>query len=216
MGLLEHRFCLSAMPDYFGLLKRGYTIEEANAIRVQALERIQAQLRYFNAKPTSGLRMRRAEERVLDELGGPVQAFFRPDPPSGVSLQEHVSNGITAMVGNLTNEIMRVAKYKPTCALIDPEASHFLDMTAFHFRAQGGPHQDWRGRFGRLLNFIEVHREPDCEEPYLLPRGELWLMMAWRYEGDFDHPEEWARPVGILRFEGYTDHEMVHIAKCAR
>jgi len=171
---------------------------------------------WFKSKPPSDHVILEAEERLLEAEGGPFEAEFAVEPiPRGISYQEHLS-GIVHAVSRVKNEIYRSSQISPIVGLAEIEVSCMIEDYALpsSMPQDESPHIG-RGKFGNLYN-IELHREVDCSEPYFLPRGELWLMLAWCYDFPLERRVRWAQPVGIIRVTDLVEPAMVTIARAAR
>jgi len=216
MGLFDNPYRLHVMTSYFTYRQR-MDVPLANAARADGHEKIQIQGVYFESKPSGMLHQFEAEERVWDENGGPFIGTFDPDNvPAGISMVEHLT-GVSIVASRLILEIYRVTGQQPTCGLAEVGIANLLDFCAVSTKPPTtSPQSFWRNSVGTFFRSVDIHREPDCAGPYLIPRGELWLMMAWRYDRPMERCTEWAKPVGIIRFKGHLDPAMVTIARCAR
>ena len=216
MGLFDNPYQPHVMTSY-SAYRQHMDVLLANAAREDDYERLRIQKAYFESKPSGLLHQFDAEECVWNENGGPFVGTFDPDNvPSGISMVEHLT-GVSIVASRLMLEIFRVAGRSPTCGIAEVGIANLLDFCHVRNKPPAASPQDfWRDSVGTFFRSVDIHREPDCAGPYLIPRGELWLMMAWRYDRPMERRTEWAKPVGVIRFKGHLDPAMVTIARCAR
>ena len=213
----ENPFLPLAVPSRDYLLARGLWPDQIIAHQAACRDQIAERDEWLAGKPP-GFRMRYlAEDFYYAEHGEPILANFAPDAvPAGITRRQHFRS-VVATLRWLVMKIVQATSYRPVCAISGPEITYIIEEALEYSRPSPSAFkQTWRGNTAVILEEVELHVEPECRAPYLLPRGELWFMLAWRYDDPPVKQTKWARPVGVLRFEGYTDPEMVHIARCAR
>lgn len=204
------------MPPFFDLRARGMSVEEASFARKHMCDALHEQLRYWKDKP-SGSRLGYIEEtRYFEEIDQTPVHRIDSQAPTGVSYSTFLKSQVARSVSVITRDVMKIIGRKPTCALAEASIAHSLDGPRLWRPSPSKKMEFWRQSIGKYSRSIDVHVEPDCVPPYLLPAGELWLMLAWRYDLPEERRTEWAKPVGIIRFDEYADPDMVHIAKCSR
>lgn len=205
------------LPTREMLLGQGLFPDEIPAVQIALADKMSARDSFIEAKPCGGQLMKWREDLFYEEQSEPFKCYFNAaEVPSGLTQRQHFEV-IPQLLRGLSDRIVQNCRYYPKCALVSPEITGILEIGMGPF-LRGGPDLfgNWRRKIGTFFENIELHVEPDCQVPYLLPRGEMWLMFAWRYDDPVARTTQWARPIGVLRFEGYTDNDMVHIAKCAR
>jgi len=218
MGMFDNPFVPFPPFDYLSArLRYHFDPEFLRAKRIEHEEWCARREAYFAGKPPGTQDLYELEERLY-AAGEPFKASFNPNNcPPGVSYSEHLM-GIVTSAQQLGLAVMRELGVFPKCGLAEVGIAYLLDVInndAGTKEAEPCP-QSYRSSMGKLAGRTDLHREPDCSGPYFIPRGELWLMLAWRYDFPEERRTEWARPVAILQFDGYIEPAMVTIARCAR
>jgi hypothetical protein len=179
-------------------------------------ERVAMREAWFRSKPPADHHLLEAEERFLKTEGGPIEAEFTVEPiPRGFTYRDHLL-GLNHAVRRVTYEVFSQAQFLPSVGLADIEISCMIEASA---PPNSMPQENspllGRGKMGKIYD-VELHRELDCIEPYFLPRGELWLMLAWCYDFPIERRRQWARPVGVIRVTDLVEPAMMTIARAAR
>jgi len=216
MGLFDNPFV--PFPEFDWMRARLAFHFERGLVEAKRQEHELWRLRreeFFKKKPPGPHALYEAEEKVYDEDGPLKSSFNAEDVPAGVSYHEHLS-AIPTLARRLSVEMYRKTGYEPRCGIVEFGAAQYLDALELRREAEPTFNQDYRSSVGKIGGRIDIHREPDCAGPYLIPRGELWLMLAWRYDFHRERRTEWARPVAIIQFEGLIEPAMMTIARCAR
>jgi len=218
MEMFDNPFVPFPPFDYLSAKFRHYFDPDVLILkRMEHLELRARRFEYFAGKPPGTQDLYELEERLY-AAGKPIKASFDHNSvPPGITYREHLT-GICETMTHLGIAVMRELGVFPECGLVEFGIAHLLDVinNDVETKVFEPCPQTYRSSMGKLAGRIDIHREPDCSGPYFIPRGELWLMLAWRYDFPEERRTEWARPVAILQFDGYIEPAMVTIARCAR
>lgn len=154
-------------------------------------------------------------EMAAREEGVPIFSFD-PKPPRGIAYPEHL-RGLAITISKALTEVWRRAQRRPGALLCSPIFRSHLDALP----------TEKGGRLQVHGSCLEMHAiAPDRYPDFMVGEGEAWLMFAVIHKLLDPRaplrrrlPDELygipGKPVAILQLEGYTEHPLTRLARCA-